>query len=91
MGKKKPTELELMEEKYYELTEQLKKYRVEYIDIQEQYPPESEYLIERMKRLDSLLSVLKVEVLEVKKRLDEMYEAQKKVKRKWYHLSRISG
>jgi hypothetical protein len=85
MAKKESTELDVLEARYVELSHSLTVYRKKYFDLQEQYPPESEYLIQQLGRLDNVLAITKGEVVEfgrkinaIKTELAELAKCKKK-------------
>lgn len=63
------TQLNALQERYNELAFQLKEYREKYFTLQEQYPPESEYLIDQLNHLNTLLNFVKKDILIVNEQL----------------------
>lgn len=70
-------QLNTLQERYSELAFQLKEYREKYLTLQEQYPPESEYLIEQLNHISTLLNYVKKDILIVNEQLLTMKREMK--------------
>jgi predicted nucleic acid-binding Zn-ribbon protein len=69
MAKAELTELEIIEARYAELSHNLTLYRAKYFELQNTYPPESEYLIDQLTRLNAVLDFTKSEIMEMDRKI----------------------
>ena len=74
MGSKKVelAELRTLEAKYQQVCKELGDYRQKYLLLQEQYPPESDYLCYELKALGDILDGLKREALAYSKKIIQL-------------------